>query len=483
MEIDLTQKIIEAKEKKVLNKPFRLPKGNNKKFGVYVKNEKGNIVIVKFGDPNMEIKRDDPGRRKNFRSRHNCSNPGPKWKARYWSCKMWEPKKSVTEYLKGEENSDEWDGEALAEQSYLLKILPSLSLAKVTDDEEEGGCGCDECDCDKSEGRSGPKSAAQTPAKPSERKKGSSKNKPGSAGTKPDAKENAEKQLNEKNDKELISKSEINFSERIIIALKNKVAEHNKKYSDKVTLVQLKKVYRRGAGAFSSSHRPGKTRGQWAMARVNMFLKMMRGGKVKDSYKKADIDIVKSSIPLVYDKSIEDELHFTVEDLLEAQIDIQTYCIAHDELYGFLDDSLFGEDDYSESAQKYFGGMKRSDLDDSDFLFPENRSFPIVTPQDVPDAISNFGRMSNKMSYNVFLRRLVKFLEKKGQKYMKALPEETKKRIKTLNASSDPEDHLYETKQEAVERASRIGLNGFHQHRTEDGIILYAPGSRVEDLN
>ena len=58
-----------------------------------------------------------------------------------------------------------------------------------------------------------------------------------------------------------------------------------------VTLGQLKKVYRRGAGAFSSSHRPGMSRGGWAMARVNMFLKMKRGGKVKDSYRKADGDI------------------------------------------------------------------------------------------------------------------------------------------------------------------------------------------------
>jgi len=71
-----------------LNKPFRTPKGP-KKFAVYTKNEKGTVVIVRFGDPNMEIKRDDPQRRKNFRSRHNCDNPGPKWKARYWSCYQW----------------------------------------------------------------------------------------------------------------------------------------------------------------------------------------------------------------------------------------------------------------------------------------------------------------------------------------------------------------------------------------------------------
>ena len=87
-----------AKEKNVkLNKPFRTPDGP-KKFSVYVKNDKGNVVKVNFGDPNMEIKRDDPARRKSFRARHKCdTNPGPKWKAKYWSCKFWESKKSVTD--------------------------------------------------------------------------------------------------------------------------------------------------------------------------------------------------------------------------------------------------------------------------------------------------------------------------------------------------------------------------------------------------
>jgi hypothetical protein len=103
MEIDFTEQLKAAKKGKApLNKPFRLPKGSKKKFGVYVKNDKGNIVMVKFGDPNMSIKRDNPARRKAFRSRHSCDdNPGPKWKARYWSCKMWEAGKSVTDYTKG----------------------------------------------------------------------------------------------------------------------------------------------------------------------------------------------------------------------------------------------------------------------------------------------------------------------------------------------------------------------------------------------
>jgi hypothetical protein len=68
-----------------LNKPMR---GDVKKFKVYVK--KGdNVVKVNFGDPNMRIKKSNPERRRSFRARHNCDNPGPKYKARYWSCKKW----------------------------------------------------------------------------------------------------------------------------------------------------------------------------------------------------------------------------------------------------------------------------------------------------------------------------------------------------------------------------------------------------------
>ena len=396
--IDWTDKIIEAKEKKTLNKPFRTPKGP-KKFSVYVKNEKGNVVKVNFGDPNMEIKRDDPARRKSFRARHNCSNPGPKWKARYWSCKQWRAGKKV----QGSEVEYEWDGVTSFNHDELLSINPALAFVEeeVNDpDEKEDDCGCGTgCGCEESfsaatpneyifdnpgeatkkakemgldgihshkdgektvfmpgsshealmkkigdseaslwenikkkrdriksgsgekmrkkgekgaptseqmeraknkskkkkmksgyayemtleeynevinpleelEGaRPGPKSGAQTPAKPSERKKGSSKNKPGSAGK---------------------GGSSITFSEKVLTSLKNKVKEHNAKHKKKVTLSQLKKVYRRGAGAFSQSHRPGMSRGGWAMARVNMFLKMKRGGKVKDSYRKADSDV------------------------------------------------------------------------------------------------------------------------------------------------------------------------------------------------
>jgi hypothetical protein len=68
-----------------LGKPMR---GDVKKFKVYVK--KGDKVVkVNFGDPNMRIKKSDPERRKSFRARHRCDTPGPRWKARYWSCRKW----------------------------------------------------------------------------------------------------------------------------------------------------------------------------------------------------------------------------------------------------------------------------------------------------------------------------------------------------------------------------------------------------------
>ena len=408
MIVDFTDKILEAKEKKTLNKPFRTP-GGPKKFSVYVKNEKGNVVKVNFGDPKMEIKRDDPARRKSFRARHNCDNPGPKTKARYWSCQQWRAGKRV----QGSEVDYEWDGQTFFDHDELLTINPSLAFVEEeVNDPEEEDCGCGNgCGCEKAEAghdmskysfnnpgeameaakkmgfdkvhnhkvggknvfmpgpshealmkklgeskaeeeyaslwenikkkrdriksgsgekmrkkgekgaptpeqmkkakdkskkkkmssgyayemtleefeevmdleeinfwaeesdaakRPGRKSGAQTPAKPSERKKGSSKNKPGSAGK---------------------GGPSITFSEKVTKSLKEKVKNHNAKSKKKVTLGQLKKVYRRGAGAFSSSHRPGMSRGGWAMARVNMFLKMKRGGKVKDSYRKADGDI------------------------------------------------------------------------------------------------------------------------------------------------------------------------------------------------
>ena len=106
--VDETLEAAEYQGKKVtLDKPFRMPKGNSKKFGVYTKNDKSNVVLVRFGDPNMEIRRDDDEARKNYRSRMGCDTPrvGPKWKANYWSCKMWEKGKSVKDYTGNLEES------------------------------------------------------------------------------------------------------------------------------------------------------------------------------------------------------------------------------------------------------------------------------------------------------------------------------------------------------------------------------------------
>ena len=69
-----------------LGKPM---KGDVKKFKVYVKNPKGNVVKVNFGQKGVKIKKDNPARRRSFRARHNCANPGPRHKARYWSCRKW----------------------------------------------------------------------------------------------------------------------------------------------------------------------------------------------------------------------------------------------------------------------------------------------------------------------------------------------------------------------------------------------------------
>jgi hypothetical protein len=138
--VNFTNEIRAAKDKKALNKPFRTSKGP-KKFSVYVKNEKGNVVKVNFGDPNMEIKRDDPARRKSFRARMKCdTNPGPRWKANFWSCKMWESKKSVTDYTsKGgvDDVVHQWDGITLWEESDLLKLAPHLAKAEEITEEIE----------------------------------------------------------------------------------------------------------------------------------------------------------------------------------------------------------------------------------------------------------------------------------------------------------------------------------------------------------
>ena len=82
-----------------LNDPIRTSEVPTKKFKVYVKDpSSGNVKVVRFGDPNLSIKRDDPDRRKSFRARHNCDNPGPKDIPRYWSCFQWRSGAKVDNY-------------------------------------------------------------------------------------------------------------------------------------------------------------------------------------------------------------------------------------------------------------------------------------------------------------------------------------------------------------------------------------------------
>ena len=85
-------------EKVTLNKPRRI-KGGNKKFEVFVQSG-GKVKRVAFGDPNMEIRRDDPKARANFRARHNCDSKKDKTTAGYWSCRMWEGGTSVSQLTK-----------------------------------------------------------------------------------------------------------------------------------------------------------------------------------------------------------------------------------------------------------------------------------------------------------------------------------------------------------------------------------------------
>ena len=89
MKTSLSKKGNRYQGKKVtLNKPFYTP-GERKKSAVYVKNDSGNVVKVRFGDPDMTIKKSNPERRKNFRARHNCATAKDPTKPRTWSCKAW----------------------------------------------------------------------------------------------------------------------------------------------------------------------------------------------------------------------------------------------------------------------------------------------------------------------------------------------------------------------------------------------------------
>lgn len=138
--------------------------------------------------------------------------------------------------------------------------------------------------------------AGSKPAPKKDRIYGSKKNKPGSAA----------------------GAKKIVFSDKVETSLRNKVEEHNKsaKPGRKATLPMLKAVYRRGAGAFSSSHRPGKTRDQWAMARVNAFLKLLKSGSPANPNYKQDNDL----LPKAHPKSSKAEASLINHELLQVAL-------------------------------------------------------------------------------------------------------------------------------------------------------------------
>ena len=89
MKTSLSKKGNTYQGKKVtLENPFYTP-GERKKSAVYVKNDNGNVIKVRFGDPNMTIKKSNPERRKNFRARHNCAEAKDKTTPKFWSCAAW----------------------------------------------------------------------------------------------------------------------------------------------------------------------------------------------------------------------------------------------------------------------------------------------------------------------------------------------------------------------------------------------------------
>ena len=162
-------------------------------------------------------------------------------------------------------------------------------------------------------------SGASTPAPKKDRIKGSKTNKPGSAS----------------------GGKSISFGERTETALRNKVKDHNKNAPKgrKATLSMLKAVYRRGAGAYSTSHRPGKTRDQWAMARVNAFLKLLKSGKPSNSAYKQDNDLLPASHPKSSKKS---NSSITASALVPEERDLADAILAVVEKHGKFNEDETG---------------------------------------------------------------------------------------------------------------------------------------------
>ncbi len=172
---------------------------------------------------------------------------------------------SLNEMLQDDTELDSWMQDKISKSEHNIESIHDYM--KYKDDKSEA----------LQRGKPGPNDPRKTPAPKKDRKKGSKKNKPDSA----------------KDDK-----GKITFSKKTVDKLKNKVSEHNKKgKGSKATLGMLKAVYRRGAGAFSTSHAPKMSRDGWAMARVNAFLYLLRTGKPSNPNYKQDNDLLPKGHP------------------------------------------------------------------------------------------------------------------------------------------------------------------------------------------
>lgn len=246
--------------------------------------------------------------------------------------------------------------------------------------------------------RSSPKGkGAKTPAKPSERIKGSKKNKEGSA-----------------------SKANNKISVGSVLeTLKEKVSSHNKKYGKekgkRVTLGMLKAVYRRGAGAFSSTHRPGMSRSGWGVARVNAFLKLVRSGSPSNPKYKQDNDLLPAGHPKKssnkskdYNMSeeifnedevvIQDSIEEDLEDTLDAEEETVEVTEEEQEAHdaSFNDEEVIDWDLLDLALEGLMGDARltteqRNELPDSAFCGPE-RSFPVPDCAHVTAAKRLIGR-------------------------------------------------------------------------------------------
>ena len=201
--------------------------------------------------------------------------------------------------------------------------------------------------------RSSPKGkGAKTPAKPSERIKGSKKNKKGSA-----------------------SKANNKISVGSVLgSLKEKVSSHNKKYGKekgkRVSLGMLKAVYRRGAGAFSSTHRPGMSRSGWGVARVNAFLKLVRSGRPSNPKYVQDNDLLPAGHPRKSsNKSKAKDFIMDEQEILETVEEVvETDSVEEDE--DLLEEVVEPTEEEQAAHDESFGDSEPSDEEEEETLDP-----------------------------------------------------------------------------------------------------------------